>query len=191
MKAWKWELAHKQTFGRTISDNSFLNIFTHHAEHSRNQECGVTGRRYRYAEMRQRCQQFAASLRQSGLQPGDTLTIVMPNTAEWPIILLGAMEAGLLVSTTNPHYTAGIYTDTARSKLADMANFCQENGHLGKWEHKSAVWPLETKDPQIRTLYVPLGAFTATCHSNCVPGVKFVDWWNDVLHEMFRQKCRG
>jgi hypothetical protein len=35
IKAWKWELAHKQTFGRTISDNSFLNIFTHHAEHSR------------------------------------------------------------------------------------------------------------------------------------------------------------
>jgi long-chain acyl-CoA synthetase len=73
--------------------------------------------------MRQRSQQFAASLRQSGLKPGDTLTIVMPNTAEWPIILLGAMEAGLLVSTTNPNNTAGIYTDTARSMLADMANF--------------------------------------------------------------------
>ncbi|GFG36226.1 hypothetical protein Cfor_11307, partial [Coptotermes formosanus] len=69
-------------------------------------ECGVTGRRYRYAEIRQLCRRFAASLCRTGLQTGDTLTIVMPNTAEWPIVLLGAMEAGLVVSTANPHYTA-------------------------------------------------------------------------------------
>ncbi|GFG36225.1 hypothetical protein Cfor_11306, partial [Coptotermes formosanus] len=77
-------------------------------------ECGVTGRRYRYAEMRQLCQRFAASLRRAGLQHGDTLTIVMPNTAEWPIVLLGAMEAGLVVSTANPHYTAGEITRQLR-----------------------------------------------------------------------------
>ena len=77
----------------------------------------MTGRRYRYAEMRQLCQRFAASLRRVGLQPGDTLNIVMPNTAEWPILLLGAMEAGLLVTTANPHYTAGKCTDTARSTV--------------------------------------------------------------------------
>jgi len=71
----------------------------------------VTGRRYRYAETRQLCQRFAASLRRAGLQPGDTLIIVMPNTAEWPIVLLGALEAGLTISTANPQYTAGKYTD--------------------------------------------------------------------------------
>jgi len=73
----------------------------------------VTGRRYKYAEMHQLCQRFAASLRRAGLHPGDTLIIVMPNTAEWPIVLLGAMEAGILVSTANPNYTGGKYTDTA------------------------------------------------------------------------------
>jgi acyl-CoA synthetase (AMP-forming)/AMP-acid ligase II len=41
----------------------------------------------------------------------------MPNTAEWPIVLLGAMEAGIFVSTANPNYTGGKYTDTARSTL--------------------------------------------------------------------------
>jgi acyl-CoA synthetase (AMP-forming)/AMP-acid ligase II len=71
----------------------------------------VTGRRYRYAEMHQLCRRFAASLRRAGLQPGDTLNIVMPNTAEWPILLLGAMEAGLTISPANPQYTAGKYTD--------------------------------------------------------------------------------
>jgi long-chain acyl-CoA synthetase len=64
--------------------------------------------------MRQLCQRFAASLRQAGLQPGDTLIIVMPNTAEWPIVLLGAMEAGIPVTIVNPQYTAGKYTDNAR-----------------------------------------------------------------------------
>ena len=71
----------------------------------------MTGRRYRYGELSQLCRRFAASLRRAGLQPGDTLLIMMPNTAEWPIVLLGAMEAGLLISTANPLYTAGRYTD--------------------------------------------------------------------------------
>ena len=70
----------------------------------------MTGRRYRYAETRQLCRRFAASLRRAGLQPGDTLTSVMPTTAEWPIVLLGAMEAGLVVSTANPHYKTGEFT---------------------------------------------------------------------------------
>jgi len=84
----------------------------------------VTGRRYRYAEMRQLCQRFAASLRRAGLQPGDTLNIVMPNTAEWPIVMLGAMEAGLLLSTANPIYTAGRYTETVRSTVGRYVIFC-------------------------------------------------------------------
>jgi benzoate-CoA ligase len=83
----------------------------------------VTGRRYRYAEMRQLCRRFAASLRRAGLQSGDTLNIVMPNTAEWPIVFLGAMEAGLTISLANPQYTAGKYTDSARSTLGTSRQF--------------------------------------------------------------------
>ena len=75
----------------------------------------MTGRRYSYGDTHQLCRRFAASLRLACLQPGDTLLIMMPNTAEWPIVLLGAMEAGLHVSTANPHYTAGKYTDIALS----------------------------------------------------------------------------
>ena len=84
----------------------------------------MTGRRYRYAETRQLCQRFAASLRRVGLQPGDTLKIVMPNTAEWPIVFLGAMEAGLTITTANPHYTAGKCTDTARSTVGSYGKIC-------------------------------------------------------------------
>jgi acyl-CoA synthetase (AMP-forming)/AMP-acid ligase II len=67
----------------------------------------VTGHCYRYAETRQLCRRLAASLLRAGLQPGDTLSIVMPNTAEWPIVFLGAVEAGLTISTANPQHTAG------------------------------------------------------------------------------------
>jgi acyl-CoA synthetase (AMP-forming)/AMP-acid ligase II len=72
----------------------------------------VTGRHYRYAEARDICRRFAASLRRAGLQPGNTLAIVMPNTAEWPIVLLGGAEAGLTVTACNPNFTAGKYTLT-------------------------------------------------------------------------------
>ena len=84
----------------------------------------MTGRRYKYSETRQLCQRFAASLRRAGLQPGDTLNIVMPNTAEWLIVFLGAMETGLLVTTANPQYTAGKYSDTARSTVGSYSYFC-------------------------------------------------------------------
>jgi acyl-CoA synthetase (AMP-forming)/AMP-acid ligase II len=61
----------------------------------------------------------------------------MPNTAEWPIVLMGAMETGIIVSTANPSYTGGKNTDTAR---------------LAVGRYKSVLWPLETESPQIRTL---------------------------------------
>jgi acyl-CoA synthetase (AMP-forming)/AMP-acid ligase II len=54
----------------------------------------------------------------------------MPNTAEWPIVLLGSMEAGIIVSTADPSYTGGKYTDNAR---------------LAVGRYKSELWPLETQ----------------------------------------------
>jgi hypothetical protein len=46
--------------------------------------------------------------------------------------------------------------------------------------------------PNYNTLCSVRGIYcTAIWHSNCVPVVKFMDWCNDSLHEMGRQKCRG
>ncbi|XP_069685518.1 uncharacterized protein [Periplaneta americana] len=69
-------------------------------------ECGVTGRSYTYGATRKLCRRFAASLHRAGLQAGSTLAIVMPNSPEWPIVFLGALEAGFVVTTINPTYTA-------------------------------------------------------------------------------------
>ncbi|XP_075232362.1 uncharacterized protein LOC142330816 isoform X1 [Lycorma delicatula] len=69
-------------------------------------EDGITGRKYTFAQIRKYCRTFAASLLKSGLKPGQTVSVILPNIPEYPIVIFGAIEAGLIVSTVNPAYTA-------------------------------------------------------------------------------------
>lgn len=39
-----------------------------------------------------------------GLRNGDTIAIIMPNTPEYPTVILGASQVGLRVTTVNPNY---------------------------------------------------------------------------------------
>lgn len=41
------------------------------------------------------------------LQAGDVIAAVLPNLPEYAILILGAAEAGLQLTTVNPTYTAG------------------------------------------------------------------------------------
>ena len=51
--------------------------------------------------------QFGAFLQSScGLKKGDRVAVMMPNTLQYPIAMLGALRAGLTVVNTNPLYTA-------------------------------------------------------------------------------------
>ncbi|PSN32296.1 putative 4-coumarate--CoA ligase 3 [Blattella germanica] len=68
--------------------------------------CAVTGREYTYAEARKISQRFAVSLQKAGFKKGDVIAVVLPNIPEFPLILFGAIEAGLIVTTVNPTYTA-------------------------------------------------------------------------------------
>ncbi|MFK7810433.1 MAG: AMP-binding protein [Saprospiraceae bacterium] len=49
--------------------------------------------------------QFGAYLLSRGLEPGDKVALMMPNTLQYPIALFGALRAGLVVVNTNPLYT--------------------------------------------------------------------------------------
>ena len=40
------------------------------------------------------------------LEKGDRVAIMMPNLLQYPIVLLGALRAGLTAVNTNPLYTA-------------------------------------------------------------------------------------
>ena len=59
-----------------------------------------------YSELDYLTRNFAASLQNMGLQPGDRIALMMPNILQYPVALFGALRAGLVIVNTNPMYTA-------------------------------------------------------------------------------------
>ncbi|XP_055911806.1 uncharacterized protein LOC129945881 [Eupeodes corollae] len=69
--------------------------------------CVITGREYTYAKLRDSSAALAIQLQHKfKLNPRDVLAVCLPNLPEFPIASLGAVEAGLAVTTVNPLYTA-------------------------------------------------------------------------------------
>lgn len=70
--------------------------------------CGLTGRQYTYSRLRDHSAALAIRLHSNlNLQIGDVIAVCLPNMPEFPIASLGAIEAGLVITTINPIYTAG------------------------------------------------------------------------------------
>lgn len=64
------------------------------------------GRTLSYGELDQLADAFAVYLqKETDLKPGDRIAIQLPNLIQYPIVLFGAMRAGLTVVNTNPLYT--------------------------------------------------------------------------------------
>jgi len=60
-----------------------------------------------YAEVDRLSSLFAAYLQQKlGLQQGERLAVMLPNLLQYPVVLFGALRAGLVVVNVNPLYTA-------------------------------------------------------------------------------------
>ncbi len=59
-----------------------------------------------FSELDYLTRNFAAVLQDMGLQQGDRIALMMPNILQYPVALLGALRAGLVVVNTNPMYTA-------------------------------------------------------------------------------------
>jgi len=59
-----------------------------------------------YAELDFLTRNFAAALQGMGLQQGDRIALMMPNTLQYPVAMFGALRAGLIIVNTNPMYTA-------------------------------------------------------------------------------------
>ena len=70
------------------------------------QSFGNMGKFLPYHEIDERSKAFAAYLQQEiGLKKGDRIAIQMPNCLQYPIVMFGALRAGLVVVNTNPLYT--------------------------------------------------------------------------------------
>ncbi|GGC72548.1 long-chain fatty acid--CoA ligase [Marinobacter halophilus] len=70
---------------------------------------------------------FAAWLQnKTDLKPGDRIAVQMPNVAQYPVIVFGAMRAGMIVVNTNPLYTTREmehqFNDSGAKALVVLAN---------------------------------------------------------------------
>jgi long-chain acyl-CoA synthetase len=70
---------------------------------------------------------FAAYLQEhTDLQPGDRIAVQMPNILQYPIVVFGAIRAGLVIVNTNPLYThremEHQFNDSGAKALVCLAN---------------------------------------------------------------------
>ncbi|WP_151670551.1 AMP-binding protein [Nitrincola schmidtii] len=64
------------------------------------------GRTLNYAELHELADAFAVYLqKETDLKPGDRIAIQLPNLIQYPVVLFGALKAGLVIVNTNPLYT--------------------------------------------------------------------------------------
>jgi acyl-CoA synthetase (AMP-forming)/AMP-acid ligase II len=66
---------------------------------------GVTEATYTYAQVLEASRKLARALQDEGIEPGDRVGIVSPNSCEWVIAFWGSLFAGATVTTLNPLYT--------------------------------------------------------------------------------------
>ncbi len=63
------------------------------------------GRSITYRDLDKLSRNFAAYLQSRGLKKGDRMAIMLPNILQYPVVLFGALRAGLTIVNTNPLYT--------------------------------------------------------------------------------------
>lgn len=92
-----------------ICDDTWI-CFNHFFLYFYLQICGVTDRKYTYLQLYKQSQIFGANLRKKfKVRDRDVVCIMLPNSPEYPIVLLGILTAGGSVTTVNPTYTVCRY----------------------------------------------------------------------------------
>ncbi|MBL0951341.1 MAG: long-chain fatty acid--CoA ligase [Pseudomonas sp.] len=85
------------------------------------------GKTLTYGEIYKLSGDFAAYLQKhTNLKPGDRIAVQLPNVLQYPVVVFGAMRAGLVVVNTNPLYTAREmehqFNDSGAKALICLAN---------------------------------------------------------------------
>lgn len=85
------------------------------------------GKTLTYGELYELSGAFAAYLQNhTDLKPGDRIAVQLPNILQYPVVVFGAMRAGLVVVNTNPLYTAREmehqFNDAGAKALVCLAN---------------------------------------------------------------------
>ncbi len=102
------------------------------------------GKELTYKEIDSMSTAFGAYLHYRGLQPGDKLAIMLPNLLQYPIALIGALKAGLVIVNTNPLYTPREmkhqFTDAGAKAIVIAENFAANlEGIIGETDIKTVI----------------------------------------------------
>ncbi len=81
-----------------------------------------------FGELDKLTQEFASYLQNhTNLKPGDRIAIQMPNLLQFPVVMFGALKAGIIVVNTNPLYTAREmkhqFNDAGVKAIVILSNF--------------------------------------------------------------------
>ena len=106
----KKEFIVKCPFEDTIipETNFYSHIFQHFPKYGKKIALidGITGREYSYNEVQELVVNMASGLVRSGLEKGDVLALVSPNSAQFCTTFFSTLAMGGIISTCNPQYTA-------------------------------------------------------------------------------------
>ncbi|MET0912054.1 MAG: class I adenylate-forming enzyme family protein, partial [Acidimicrobiales bacterium] len=111
---------------------------------------GITDAEYTFARVWEASRGLARSLQDEGIEPGDRVGIVAPNSPEWVVAFHGALMAGATVTTLNPLYKereiAHQFGDSAPKAVfvADVTEATTRGvwGDKGGFHQTAEVWDL-------------------------------------------------
>ena len=81
-----------------------------------------------YAQFYKYASEFGAYLQQNlGLKKGDRIAIMMPNLLQYPVVIYGALQAGVIIVNINPLYTTDelsyVINDSGAQTIVVLSNF--------------------------------------------------------------------
>lgn len=135
MDASFWDGKRPPGVGNTINPDEYSSVLSVvnallHENRSRPAFTSI-GQTLTYRDIDTLSRQFAAYLQKStNLKPGDRIAIQMPNLLQYPVVVYGALRAGLVIVNTNPLYTAREMRHQFKDSGAKALVFLENFGHL-------------------------------------------------------------
>ena len=135
MDASFWDGKRPAGVGNTIDPDEYSSVLSVvnallHENRSRPAFTGI-GHTLSFQDIDILSRQFAAYLQNStNLKPGDRIAVQMPNLLQYPVVVYGALRAGLIIVNTNPLYTAREMRHQFKDCGAKALVFLENFGHL-------------------------------------------------------------
>jgi len=135
MSNYPWFKHYPKEVNREINPDEFSNLIEFYEYYSSKYHDmpGYTnmGKTLTFGEVNELSTHFAAFIQHhTKLKPGDRIAIQVPNLLQVPVVLFGALKAGLVIVNTNPLYTEHEmqhqFNDSGAKAIVLLANFADK-----------------------------------------------------------------